>query len=119
MNDRAGDNVILVVAVATTVLGISMLTGPLLPAIGLIIAGVLGVVAIVADVDRIGDRFDFPDGTSTEPEDDAVAVLRRRYARGEIDEVEFESRLDDLLEAETVEQAANHHDDEPIAERFR
>ncbi|WP_134668832.1 SHOCT domain-containing protein [Halorussus marinus] len=29
--------------------------------------------------------------------DDAVALLKRRYAAGEISETEFESRLDDLL----------------------
>ncbi|RXK47291.1 SHOCT domain-containing protein [Halorientalis pallida] len=39
------------------------------------------------------------DGT-TEAEDDALAALRRRYAEGEIDDVEFERRLERLLETE-------------------
>ncbi|WP_231185196.1 SHOCT domain-containing protein [Haladaptatus sp. DYF46] len=38
-----------------------------------------------------------------ETELDAVEVLRARYANGDIDEAEFEGRLDTLLETETAE----------------
>lgn len=39
------------------------------------------------------------------PESDALARLRERYAAGEIDEHEFERRVERLLETETVEDA--------------
>ncbi len=38
-----------------------------------------------------------------EAELDAVEVLRARYANGDIDEAEFEGRLDTLLETESAE----------------
>ena len=37
--------------------------------------------------------------------DEALATLRDRYARGDIDEVEFENRLDALLRTESVDDA--------------
>ena len=36
-----------------------------------------------------------------EPADDAIDALRERYARGEIDEAEFERRVERLLETES------------------
>lgn len=36
---------------------------------------------------------------------DALDVLRERYAHGEIDEVEFERRVERLLETESIEDA--------------
>ena len=39
--------------------------------------------------------------------DDALQTLRGRYARGELDESEFERRVERLLETETVKQAAD------------
>ena len=42
-----------------------------------------------------------PAGTT----DGALATLRDRYARGDIDEVEFEDRLDALLRTESVDDA--------------
>ena len=43
--------------------------------------------------------------------------LAVRYARGEIDEDEFERRLNDLLETETVDQAEERYEESLIEER--
>ena len=52
--------------------------------------------------------------TDAEESDDPLRVLRRRYARGDIDETEFERRLDRLLASEsrgeTVESADAEQD---------
>ncbi|QLH84478.1 SHOCT domain-containing protein [Halosimplex pelagicum] len=42
-------------------------------------------------------------GDERDSEDDALQRLRERYAAGEIDDVEFERRLERLLETEGVE----------------
>ena len=47
-------------------------------------------------------------------DDPALDALRQRYARGEIDEAEFEQKLDRLLEtedAETVDAGSDHVSD--------
>jgi uncharacterized membrane protein len=50
-------------------------------------------------------------GTSTPPStDDVLAILRERYARGELDDTEFEQRVDRLLETGTIEHAREHRD---------
>jgi uncharacterized membrane protein len=46
-----------------------------------------------ATVEQVEDRNEL----------DAVEVLRARYANGDIDETEFEGRLDTLLETESTE----------------
>jgi uncharacterized membrane protein len=46
--------------------------------------------------------------TATTGEEEALETLRNRYARGEIDEAEFERRLDALLETESVEEAVEY-----------
>jgi hypothetical protein len=43
--------------------------------------------------------------TEREETDAALADLRERYARGELDDAEFEARVDRLLETESVEDA--------------
>ncbi|MEA1931005.1 MAG: SHOCT domain-containing protein [Euryarchaeota archaeon] len=43
--------------------------------------------------------------STTTAEEEALETLRNRYARGEIDEAEFERRLEALLETESVEDA--------------
>ena len=40
-------------------------------------------------------------------EEEALTLLRRRYARGEIDDDEFDRRLERLMEVESVEDARN------------
>lgn len=48
------------------------------------------------------------DADLTDERADALAVLRDRYARGELDEEEFEHRLERLLETERVADAKAH-----------
>ncbi|SFL00775.1 Short C-terminal domain-containing protein [Halogranum rubrum] len=57
--------------------------------------------------------------TVTDEHADALAALRARYARGELDEEEFEHRLERLLETETVDDARAHvtRERERISER--
>lgn len=45
--------------------------------------------------------------------DDALAELRDRYARGEIDDAEFETRVERLLETESVDDAETFLGSEP------
>jgi hypothetical protein len=47
-----------------------------------------------------------PETDATRDRDDALRTLRDRYARGQVDEVEFERRLERLLETETVDAAS-------------
>ena len=51
--------------------------------------------------ERAHDRTSAP----SKEADDALAALRERYARGELDEAEFEARVEHLLETESVEDA--------------
>jgi uncharacterized membrane protein len=68
------------------------------------------VVAATARRDRATGRAstgaDAP-GTGSEADeaDEALAALRARYARGDLDEAEFERRLEVVLETETVGDA--------------
>ena len=70
-----------------------------------VLAG-LGVVVLLASIplsESLADLLAPPEtaGTrATEDADDPVAVLRERYASGEIDETEFERRLERLLATE-------------------
>jgi uncharacterized membrane protein len=59
------------------------------------------------DRDRERDR----PGEYTDERETALSTLRDRYARGEIDEVEFERRVERLLETETVADAGEFLDD--------
>jgi putative membrane protein len=50
---------------------------------------ILGIVVLA--------RWLFSGGTGRSSEDRALAILRERYARGEIDKTEYEARRKDLL----------------------
>jgi len=53
----------------------------------LVIAGVVLLVRFLARQSRVGGR----------QEDSALEILKRRYARGEIEKDEFEARRKDLI----------------------
>ena len=54
--------------------------------------------------------------STTTSDQEALETLRNRYARGEIDEAEFERRLEALLETESVEDAEVYADREKLKE---
>jgi uncharacterized membrane protein len=50
-----------------------------------------------------------PDRETTADEDDALATLRERYARGELTDEQFERKVEQLLETETLESAEDRN----------
>ena len=60
--------------------------------------------------ERSGRRRDIGARTSAPGESTALEALRERYARGEIDEAEFEHRVERLLRTETVADAREYLD---------
>jgi len=73
---------------------------------------VIGFVAVLPAATKLAEWYESrsTDVDETEPEDDdeqasALATLRDRYASGEIDETEFERRVERLLETESVADA--------------
>jgi hypothetical protein len=54
-------------------------------------------------------RHRAPDRPRPSTRDDALETLRDRYARGEIDEAEFEARVERLLETETTTDARDRY----------
>jgi len=92
--------------VAVLTFGLTSLTavlggGPLVPAI--FVTGFFLVLPLVA---LLGDDFPLVESSSEQPQpaprQDPVETLRDRYARGEIDQAEFERRLDYLVETEEL-----------------
>jgi uncharacterized membrane protein len=64
-----------------------------------------GVLPAVIGLVRYYDTTDTSDQSAADS-DDAVATPKRQYARGEIDEAEFERQLENLLEIESDEVEA-------------
>jgi uncharacterized membrane protein len=77
-----------------------------------LVAITLGETESVADPFESGDPFDrerrADEATAETGTSDPLAELRRRYAEGEIDEHEFERRVERLLETED-ERAATEY----------
>ena len=57
------------------------------------------------------------DDHSSNSDKDPLTILRRQYVRGEINEGEFERKLDHLLKSEAMEQVSESHDTEFSTER--
>ena len=117
MDDEDIDGAIMAVAMVAALLGVAMLAGGELLALGPLVVGILGFVYLKADVDRIDRWLGSQENDTTNPQEEALTVLRRRYASGEIDRTEFERRLNDLLETGSLEEAAEHRDRTTITER--
>jgi uncharacterized membrane protein len=97
--------------------GVTMLT--LTVAFGLMFAGVPwfwvafpvgfgGLLPMALGATRLYKRRQPSDSRPTTDEDDALATLRERYARGDLTEAEFERQVEVLLETEDVRTAREH-----------
>lgn len=107
---------ILAVSLVSTLLGLGLLAS----------GNPLGVVALLFGaagfIHLKGGLYELITFTEQEPQqtdesDDALTVIRNRYARGEIDQAEFERRLDDLVETETREDTVKYRDTDVVTER--
>lgn len=74
------------------------------------VAGFVSLVPITAILSETIGETD-ADDESLADEAEALDVLRERYAAGEINDAEFERRLDALLGTETVDEARDRVDD--------
>jgi uncharacterized membrane protein len=63
-----------------------------------------GVLPLAIGWARSRTRSESPDGQHGDGADDALATLRERYARGDIDDVEFERRVERLVETEDTDR---------------
>ena len=106
------DHAILATSVIAVLLGIAMIGSGGISALLPLIIGILGFAYLKADFDSLRDWIHAQDAAETDQKEAALNVLRERYASGEIDQTEFEKKLDDLLETETVEQAEQYHETE-------
>jgi putative membrane protein len=62
----------------------------------LLLLVIVGGIAAVVWFMRQGSQGAGPRSTSPQREDEALAILRQRYARGEIDREEFERMREEL-----------------------
>jgi hypothetical protein len=107
--DEDADDLETIVAGAVTMLTLTV-------AFGLLFAGVPwfwvafpvgfgGLLPTALGAVRLYQRRREPSRSTANDEDDALATLRDRYARGELTDAEFERQVERLLETEDAETA--------------
>ena len=111
----ADDDTDLEAAAASAVTALTLLV-----ALGLLVAGVSafwiafpvgfgGVLPLAVGLARLyqrGESAPSTDEDDSADEDDPIATLRERYARGELTDAEFERRVEKLIETESVDDPA-------------
>ena len=106
--------------------GVTMLT--LTVAFGLMFAGVPyfwvafpvgfgGLLPMALGARRLYRRRQAGESRPTSEDDDALATLRQRYARGELTDAEFERQVEQLLETEDSATARARIDRERAADQ--
>ena len=83
----------------------------------LVLSAAIGVGFVAWLARQTGLIGDAEDDAADEP--DPLKTLLNRYARGEIDETEFERRLDVLVETDGLDLADASDDSEAVLERER
>lgn len=117
MVDGPVDLAILAVSMVAVLLGITMLAGGEITALAPIVVGILGFAYLKTDLEQVREGMNSWRNSEAGETEEALAVLRSQYASGEIDRGEFERKLGDLLETETVELAEKHQQHERGNER--
>lgn len=110
------DGGILAVSLVSTFLGIGVVASGNPLGVLVLLIGAAGFVHLKGGLAELA--------TSTEQEshqadasDDPLTIIRNRYARGEIDQAEFERLLDDLVETETLSDVTAYRDTDVVTER--
>lgn len=117
MVDGAVDRAILAVSIIAALLGITMLASGEVVALAALIVGIAGFAYLKTDREQARHWIRSQRNGEGDPKEETLALLRRRYARGEIEQDEFERKLDDLLETETIERAEKRQEKERIRGR--
>lgn len=116
MVDGAVEHAILAVSIIAALLGVSILASGEIAALGVLAIGVVGFAYLERDSEWLEARTDSREYSNEDPGEEALATLRRRYARGDIEKAEFERKLDDLLETETIDRAERYREVETVRE---
>jgi uncharacterized membrane protein len=112
--DRLRENATSVVSTLVTGIWLAALLLGLDWWLGFMLFGYIVIVPLTAllfgDEDEISEWWDddepsvdTSDRETTDEQDDALETLRQRYARGELTDEQFERKVEQLLETETLE----------------